>query len=132
MRVVIGFFIFGRGTISKDYALLSKGAIRMTDKDRQERANLSSTKISPNLNAWVREKSAPLRRTVVIQFLMTKDPKEAVAELQAAGLEIQSSGRGTLIAITEAETLRQIENLSWIQSISEPRKLDMKFPPDLK
>ena len=86
---------------------------------------INEDKLDRDLLRWVREDKSG-NRTVVIRFAFSQAPDQAAEALSKAGMEMQSSGPGVVVAIADRETIKQASNIHWVIKIELPRQLNMK------
>ncbi len=84
-------------------------------------------KLSPELTRWISQESSTGRRTVVITLAYSKDFETAAESLQDAGLEVQSSGPGTIVAVAHSASLAEIAEFEWVVAVGTPKRLDKKL-----
>ena len=86
---------------------------------------IDERKLDPELRRWVREKAAG-ERTVIIRVAFSRDAGETSEALRDAGMDVQSSGPGVVVATSDRKTLREASNIPWIIKIELPKRLDPK------
>lgn len=87
--------------------------------------NANEGKIDPELQRWVKEGNGG-QRTVVVRFGYSQEPDEAVEALSGAGMSVQSSGPGVIVAASDRKSVLRVSKIPWVIKIGLPRQLDMK------
>jgi hypothetical protein len=86
---------------------------------------IDERKLDPELRRWIREETAG-ERTVVVRVAFSKDSDQASEALDKAGMVVQSSGPGVVVATSSRKSVQEASNISWIIKIELPKRLDPK------
>ena len=95
----------------------------MLNRDSDE-----ARKVAPSLLRWAAQ-PLPGERSVVLRTLPTTDLDAAIHSLQAAGAEIESSGRGIITAFVGPTALERIIREPWVLAVDEPQPFSLLSRP---
>ena len=79
----------------------------------------------PALQRWL-DQGVETPRTVIIRLAFSQNPDSAALALEECGLDIQSKGRGLIVATSTADALRNITTYGWVKKVDVPREQSMK------
>lgn len=79
------------------------------------------TVVAPELERWRRNAEQGERRSAIVRF--RGDPQRAADRLAAIGMEVVSSGLGSVIGNVSPEVLHLIGQETWVQAVEGPRTL---------
>lgn len=79
--------------------------------------------VAPELERWGRAAGPDDRRSVIVRFRGGADPRQAADRLVAIGMEVVSSGAGSVIGNVSPEVLRLIGRETWVLAVEAPRTL---------
>jgi hypothetical protein len=80
------------------------------------------------LERWCREAGADERRTVIVRVEPSTPPEEAVREIEAAGVRVESAGAGVITVVADPAGLKAVAALPWVLAVEEPRTLQSRLP----
>jgi hypothetical protein len=86
---------------------------------------IDERKLAPDLYRWV-QVDVPDEHTVILQLAFSKDPEEAVEELNDLGMVMQSKGQNVIVATSGRQPIMQASLLPWVIKIYSPKQLSMK------
>lgn len=79
--------------------------------------------MAPELERWRRNAGQGERRSAIVRFRGGTDPRRAAERLAAIGMEVVSSGPGSVLGNVSAEVLHLIGQETWVQAVEGPRTL---------
>jgi hypothetical protein len=81
------------------------------------------TVVAPELERWRRNAEQGERRSAIVRFRGGTDPARAADRLAAIGMEVVSSGLGSVIGNVSPAVLHLIGQETWVQAVEGPRTL---------
>lgn len=79
--------------------------------------------VAPELERWRRDAGQGDRRSAIVRFRGGTDPQRAADRLAAIGMDVVSSGPGSVIGNVSPEVLRLVGQETWVQAVEGPRTL---------
>jgi hypothetical protein len=79
--------------------------------------------IAPEFERWCRNADRDDRRTAIVRLRGGTDPARAAERLAGLGMEVGSSGAGSVIGGVSPEVVRRIGQETWVLAVEEPRTL---------
>ncbi|XVV00381.1 hypothetical protein ACQPW3_23380 [Actinosynnema sp. CA-248983] len=79
--------------------------------------------LAPELERWCREADDGDRRTALVRLRGGADVGQAAERLASLGMEVTSSGPGSVIGAVSPPVLRRIGQQTWVLAVEGPRTL---------
>jgi hypothetical protein len=79
--------------------------------------------VAPELDRWSRNASQDDRRTAIVRLRGGTDPERAAGRLAEIGMDVASSGPGSVIGHVSPPVLRRIGQESWVLAVERPQVL---------
>ncbi|MEJ2852377.1 MULTISPECIES: hypothetical protein [unclassified Saccharothrix] len=79
--------------------------------------------VAPELERWCRDAGDGDRRTAVVRLRGTAEVGQAVERLGSLGMEVTSSGPGSVIGTVTPPAVRRIGQQTWVLAVEGPRTL---------
>ncbi|HXV93776.1 MAG TPA: hypothetical protein VD813_10790 [Pseudonocardia sp.] len=79
--------------------------------------------LTPELDDWCAHADEAERTTAVVRLAPGSDPDRATSRLEAIGMEVASSGPGSVIGNVSPGALRRIGRERWVVAVEQPHRL---------